>query len=124
MTGRIRRVERTGATGVEPKPVSTSYVRRIYSRAPLDSLHGGDPNPTPEHAAEQFDRWLAAHDQEVRAAVLEQVVGPRDVVHLFAGHMDGVTAVVDSGISLCCRTFAPKGLGTVIPGEETCGADS
>ena len=42
------------------------------------------------------------------------------VIHLFKGHMEGDVAVVDSGISLCCRTFAPMGLGTVIPGEETC----
>lgn len=45
------------------------------------------------------------------------------VVHLFKGHMDGTTAVVESGISLCCKVWGPKGLGTVIPGEETCSPE-
>lgn len=69
-------------SAAEPTPVTTSYVRRIYSRAPLDSLHGGDPNPDPEYAGRQFDLWLAAHDEEVREAARVGANGPHTGQHL------------------------------------------
>jgi len=57
-------------TEVTPTAVTTAFVRRHYSRGPTAYYDDGRPvkMPTAEDVAyceRQFDRWLAAHDEEV-----------------------------------------------------------
>jgi hypothetical protein len=58
-----------------PTRVTTDYVRRVYSRAPLDSRNGGKPNPDPEYAAQQFDEWLAERDRSMTKMLLNSAYG-------------------------------------------------
>jgi len=51
----------------QPYTPSVREVRRVYSLAPVNLLTGGKPNPTPEYAGEQFDRWLASVRRDAQA---------------------------------------------------------
>jgi len=46
---------------------TTDEMRAFYTAERLDGPHlDGFPPPTVKHAEAEFDRWLAAHDAEVR----------------------------------------------------------
>ena len=47
---------------------STMSIRDVWSFARAAGVYGVDP----EQSDAEFDRWLAEHDAEVRAAVLEE----------------------------------------------------
>lgn len=52
---------------------TTDEMRAFYTAERLDGPHlGGFPLPTVEQAETEFDRWLAAHDAEVRAGVVAE----------------------------------------------------
>ncbi|RBO72825.1 hypothetical protein [Microbacterium sp. H6] len=57
---------------------TTDEMRAFYTAERLDGPHlGGFPLPTVEQAETEFDRWLAAHDAEVRAEARHEFCDPR-----------------------------------------------
>lgn len=54
---------------------TTEEMRAFYTAERLDGPHlGGFPAPTVEQAESEFNAWLAAHDDEVRAATLREAL--------------------------------------------------
>lgn len=63
----------TNGPSDRPRTPTTREVKRVYVLAPDNLARDGRKDWSMEADA-QFDRWLAAHDAELRKAVVEEVV--------------------------------------------------
>lgn len=52
---------------------TTAEVARVYALAPVSLGECEHLNTNPDYARKRFDRWLAAHDREVKAKVLREM---------------------------------------------------
>jgi hypothetical protein len=60
---------------------TTEEMRALYTAERLDGPHlDGFPAPTIQQAEAEFDRWLAAHDADVRAGVVAEEPTAHDLL--------------------------------------------
>ena len=77
------------------REVNTAFVRRHYAIGPTayDATTGNPLRwPTPADVAyceQQFDRWLAAHDAEIREQTLAPIQAALDGHPVYNVHPDG-----------------------------------
>lgn len=58
--------------------LTTDYVRKTFGLCPVNTAECNHLNDTPDFAEGLFDRWLEAHDRDVRAQALEDVADAMD----------------------------------------------